>query len=427
MAIVAVSLFTLAFALIASERVNRVVAVLLGVAAMSVVGIVDTHTAFFSEETGVDWNVIFLLFGMMMVVSVTKQTGLFEYLAIWAAKRSGGRPFRLMVMLVVVTALISAFLDSVTVMLLVAPVTFAVCGRLALPPVPFVLAEVFAANIGGTATLIGDPPNIMIGLRAGLSFDDFLVNLAPITVVLLLVFLGLCRIMFRSALQYHPERVAAMMAMDEDAALKDRAGVVKCLAVIGLVIVGFVLHTRLGLEPSVIAMLGAGLIVLVNRSSAAEFLEEVEWETLVFFMGLFVLVGGLVHTGVIDAVGKAAIDVVGDRYLLAAGGLMAGSTIIGGIIDTIPFVATMLPIVEEFGASIGDAGTREALWWALALGADLGGNATAVGASANVVAIGVARSQGHPISFWTFTKYGIVVAGVTVPLAFAYVWLRYFL
>jgi len=280
MVVLAIAIFVVTYALIATERVHRVAAALGGAAALVLVGIVDAETAFYSAETGVDWNVIFLLLGMMIIVSVFKQTGVFEYLAIWAAQRSGGRPYRLMVLLVVITAVASALLDNVTTVLLVAPVTFAVCARLGLPAVPYLIALVFASNIGGTATLIGDPPNIIIASRANLSFNDFLIHLAPIVAVLLLAFLGLCRLMFRDTLCGGPPSSGEIAALRAGDAITDRRLLVRCLIVLAGVIVGFVLHSALHLQPSMVAMLGAGAMVLVSRVSAAEYLEEVEWPTL---------------------------------------------------------------------------------------------------------------------------------------------------
>jgi Na+/H+ antiporter NhaD/arsenite permease-like protein len=426
MAIVAVVIFVVAYILIATERVHRVAAALGGAAAMALVGIVDAETAFFSEETGVDWNVIFLLLGMMIIVGVLKQTGVFEYLAIWAAKRARGQPFRVMVLLVLITAGASALLDNVTTVLLIAPVTFLVCERMNVPPVPFLIAEALASNIGGTATLIGDPPNIIIASRADLSFNDFLVNLAPLVVVLLIVFVGLCRWLFRDAFQYDPERVAEVMDLDEREAIADTGLLVRCLLVLAGVTLGFVLHSALHIDPSVIALLGAGAIILVSRTRPAQFLEEVEWPTLVFFMGLFVMVGGLVEVGIIERLGESAQEAVGDRPLFAATLLLFGSAVLSAIIDNIPYVTTMAPLVAGLVENVPDPTQGEALWWALALGADLGGNATAIGASANVVIIGIAAKYGHPISFWTFTRYGLVVAAITVTLAWPYLALRYF-
>jgi Na+/H+ antiporter NhaD/arsenite permease-like protein len=418
--------FVAAYILIATERIHRVAAALTGAAAMVLLGVVDARVAFFSEKTGVDWNVIFLLLGMMVIVSVLKQTGVFDYVAIWSAKRTRGRPFATMVMLVVITALASAMLDNVTTVLLIAPVTLLVCDRLDLPPVPFLIAEALASNIGGTATLIGDPPNIIIASRGGLTFNDFLVNLTPIIVLLMVVFIGLCRVMFRSAFTYDPGRVAALMALDEREVIKDRGLLIRSGIVLVAVMVGFVAHSALHLEPSMVALLGAGALVALSKLDPPEFLEEVEWPTLVFLMGLFIMVGALVEVGVISRLGALLTEAVGDRYLLASSVLLGGSALLSGIVDNIPYVATVAPLVQTMVDAGHGVGHATALWWALALGADLGGNATAVGASANVVVIGIAARAGHPITFWRFTKYGSVVAVVTIAVSWFYLWLRYY-
>jgi Na+/H+ antiporter NhaD/arsenite permease-like protein len=421
-----VLVFLTAYLLIATERIHRVAAALGGAAVMVAIGSTGAEAAFFSEETGVDWNVVFLLLGMMILVGVLKQTGVFEFLAVWAAKRAKGRPFRVMVLLVLITAIASALLDNVTTVLLIAPVTLLVCERLGVPPIPFLIAEVLASNIGGTATLIGDPPNIIIASRAGLSFNDFVVNLAPIVVVLLAVFILMSRLLFRHAFTYNAERAQRVMALDEREAISDPRLLVRALAVLALVMVGFVAHSALHVAPSVVALLGAGTAVVVTRVPTDRYLAEVEWETLVFFMGLFIMVGSLVHVGVIEELGRLATEAVGDRYLLASTGLLFGSAVLSGLVDNIPYVATMAPLVSDLVGGAADPSHAQALWWSLALGADLGGNATAVGASANVVVLGIAARNGHHISFWQFTKYGIVVAGVTVLIAWPYVWLRYF-
>jgi Na+/H+ antiporter NhaD/arsenite permease-like protein len=415
-----------AYVLIATERIHRVAAALSGAAAMVLLGVVDARVAFFSERTGVDWNVIFLLLGMMVIVSVLKQTGVFDYVAIWATKRTRGRPFATMVMLVVITAVASALLDNVTTVLLIAPVTLLVCDRLGLAPVPFLIAEALASNIGGTATLIGDPPNIIIASRGGLTFNDFLFNLAPVVVLLTVVFIGLCRILFRSAFTYDPERVAALMALDEREVIKDRPLLVRSGIVLVAVMVGFVAHGALHLEPSMVALLGAGALVALSKLDAPKFLEEVEWPTLVFFMGLFVMVGALVEVGIIGRLGSLLTEAVGGRYLLASSVLLGGSALLSGIVDNIPYVATVAPLVQTMVDAGHGVGQASVLWWALALGADLGGNATAVGASANVVVIGIAARAGHPITFWRFTKYGAVVAAVTIAVSWLYLWLRFY-
>jgi Na+/H+ antiporter NhaD/arsenite permease-like protein len=421
----AVAVFVIAYAFIATEKLHRVVAAVGGASVMLLIGATDAEHAFFSEESGIDWNVIFLLLGMMLIVSVMKRTGAFEYLAIWAAKRAKGRPFRVMVILVIVTAVASAALDNVTTVLLIAPVTFLVCDRLGVPVAPFLIAEALASNIGGTATLVGDPPNIIIASRAGLTYNDFLVHLAPLVVVVMIVFVGLCRWLFRSAFRYDPARAAEIATLRERDAIRDPRLLAISLAVLVIVTAAFVLHTVLHLDPAVVAILGGLLLLVLSRLNVEAVAKDVEWPTLVFFVGLFVMVGALVNTGVIELISQAATEAVEGRLLLATIGLLWGSAFLSAIVDNIPYVATMSPIVADLVAADG-TGQSQVLWWALALGADFGGNATAVGASANVVVLGVAEGAGKPISFWTFTKYGLIVAVITVAMATAYLWLRYF-
>jgi len=423
----AVAIFVGAYLLIATERINRVAAALGGAWLMLAFGLTDATAAFFSEDTGIDWNVIFLLLGMMVIVGVMRQTGVFEFLAIWSAKKARGKPFRIMVMLCLITAVASALLDNVTTVLLVAPVTVLVCERLGLKPVPYLIAEALASNIGGTATLIGDPPNIIIASRSGLTFNDFLIHLAPIVVLLLAVFLGLARVLFRAAFSYDPDRVAQIMALDEREAIHNRRLLGQSLAVLVVVMAAFVSHTALHLQPSVVALLGAGLLVGVSRVTAEEAVREVEWPTLAFFMGLFVMVGALIETGVIEHLAQAAADATAGRLAFASMLLLWASAVLSAIVDNIPYVATMSPIVDQLvQAAPAQGADPNVLWWALALGADLGGNATAVGASANVVVLGMAARSGYPISFWEFTKYGLGVALVTVAICMPYLYLRYF-
>ncbi|GII57897.1 membrane protein [Planotetraspora thailandica] len=415
--------FVGAYVLIATEKIHRVKTALGGAAIMLLLHATTSRSAFFSEHSGVDWNVVFLLLGMMVIVGVLRQTGVFEYLAIWAAKRARGRPFRLMVLLLIITAGASALLDNVTTVLLIAPVTFLVCERLGLPVAPFLIAEAMVSNIGGTATLVGDPPNIIIASRAGLTFNDFLIHLAPLVVVLVVVFVGLCRVMFRKSFVYDPERAAEIMRLDEKAAIRDRRMLAQSIAVLCVVVAAFVLHPVLHYEPSVVALLGAGLLVLVTRVTTEDAIREVEWPTLVFFAGLFVMVGALVETGVIERISSAAAEVTTGRLGLTTMVLLWASAALSGIVDNIPYVATMSPIVSDLVHNTpGDA---TVLWWALALGAGLGGNATAVGASANVVILGLAERNNARISFWEFTKYGLVVAAITVAIAMPYLWVRY--
>jgi Na+/H+ antiporter NhaD/arsenite permease-like protein len=423
---VAVTVFVVAYALIASEKVNRVVVALAGAGLMLALRLVSAEDAFHSTDFGIDWEVIFLLLGMMIVVGVMKQTGLFEYLAIWSAKWARGEPFRILAALAVLTAAASAFLDNVTTVLLVAPVTILICERLDLPPAPFLIALALASNIGGTATLIGDPPNIIIASQADLTYLDFLANLAPLVVLLLIVFVVLCRVLFRSSFAYRPERVQELMALDEREAIVDRPLLIQSLAVGVVATAAFALHGLLHYDPSVIALLGAGVLLLLANRSPAVFLREVEWPTLSFFMGLFVMVGALVKVGIIQRLADAAADLTGGRLLLATTLLLWVSGLLSAVIDNIPYVATMAPVTATLIQDFQGAGDPTVLWWSLALGADLGGNATAIGASANVVILGLSERAGHRISFLQFTKYGALVAVVTLAISMPYLWLRYF-
>jgi Na+/H+ antiporter NhaD/arsenite permease-like protein len=420
-AVLAVGIFVITYTLIATELIPRVKAAIVGVVAMAVVGLVDTETAFYNPDRGIDWNVVFLLFGMMVIVSVLRQTGLFAFLAVWSVQASGGRPFRLMALLIVVTATASAFLDNVTTVLLVAPVVLQVCRQLGLPSAPYLISIVCASNIGGTATLIGDPPNIMIASRSGLTFNDFLVHLAPVVVVLIIAYLGLCRVYFRDTFR---APCLPMDGLDPAAEITDRRLLVRCLLVLTAVIAGSALHSTLHVEPSLIALLGAAAIVLVSSATTEQFLADVEWETLVFFMALFILVGGLSGTGVIDQIGSAAVQATDQRWFLAATVLLFGSAVLGAFVDNIPYTAAMLPVVEDLVAS--DPAAAAPLWWAFALGADLGGNTTAIAAGANVVVTGIAARSGEPLSFWQFTRHGLVATALTLVIAWAYVWFRYF-
>ncbi|MGR3938993.1 SLC13 family permease [Streptomyces sp. BRA346] len=421
----AIAVFVIAYVAIISERVHRAAAALAGAAAMLAISATDDKAAFFDEHSGIDWNVVFLLLGMMAIVGVLRQTGLFEYLAIWAVKRARGKPFRVMTMLIVITASASALLDNVTTVLLVAPVTLLVCERLALPAAPFLIAEVMASNIGGTATLVGDPPNIIIASRGGLTFNDFLVHLAPIAAVLTAVLVVLCRVMFRRVLVYDEDRAADVMVLGEREAIRDHRLLYQGLGVLALVVFGFVAHPVLHYAPSVVALLGAGILIAISKVETGEALKEVEWPTLAFFAGLFIMVGALIETGVIGEVSRALADATGGSELGATMLLVFGSAVLSGVVDNIPYVATMAPITADLAHGFGGDGVH-VLWWALALGADLGGNATAIGASANVVVLGIAERNQQPISFWQFTKYGLVVTAVTVTIAAGYLWLRYF-
>jgi Na+/H+ antiporter NhaD/arsenite permease-like protein len=413
MAVVAVVTFLAAYILIATERIPKMVTALAG-------------AGVYSHETGIDWDVIFLLLGMMIIVGILRQTGVFEYVAIWAAKRAKGSPFRVMVLLVLITAVASAMLDNVTTVLLIAPVTLLVCERLGVSPVPFLIAEVLSSNIGGAATLIGDPPNIIIASRSGLTFNDFLLHMTPIAALAIAVLVATLPLLFRGSFQGDPDRVADVMALNEREAIKNWRLLITCGVVLTAVFVGFVGHAALHIEPSVVALLGAGVLVLLSRSKPGDFMPSVEWETLLFFAGLFIMIGALVKTGVIGQIAQAAARATGGDSLTATMLILFVSALLSGVVDNIPYTAAMSPIVLQLTQGIADPVQADALWWSLAIGADFGGNLTAIGASANVVVLGITMRSGSPISFWEFTRKGAIVTGVTILLAAPYLWLRYF-
>jgi len=423
-AVIAIAVFATVYVLLATERVHRVKAALGGAGLLLAAGVVDFEDAFHSPETGVAWEVLFLLVGMMVIVGILRQTGVFEYVAIRAVKRAGGRPFRVLVQLVLITALASAGLDNVTTILLIAPVTLLVCDRIGVPPVPFLIAEVMASNIGGTATLIGDPPNIIIASRGDLTFNDFLVHVTPVVVVLVVALIGLCRVMFRSAFRFDPKRAAELADLDEREAITDRGLLLRASLVLTAVLVGFVLSPAIGYAPAVVALLGAGVLVLASGLGPRDYLADVEAPTLLFFAGLFVMVGALIKVGAIDRLAEWATVATGGSAQTATFVLLGTSAVLSAVIDNIPYVATMAPLVDALSRETGNPDS--VLWWALALGADLGGNATVIGASANVVMLGIAERNGHRIGFWQFARYGSIVTLVTVLLCVPYLWLRYF-
>ncbi|OBB85735.1 hypothetical protein A5760_06965 [Mycobacterium colombiense] len=426
MSVIAIVVFLVAYALIASDRINKTLVALTGAAIVVLLPIIRSEDIFYSQSTGIDWDVIFLLFGMMIIVSVLRQTGVFEYVAIWSAKRARGSPLRVMILLVAVTAVASALLDNVTTVLLIAPVTLLVCDRLAINAAPFLMAEAFASNIGGTATLVGDPPNIIIASKGGLSFNDFLIHLAPIVAIVMVVLILLLPRLFPGAFTVDPERVADVMSLEEREAIRDPRLLITCGAVLVAVFAAFVAHSPLHMDPSVVALLGAGVLVVVSKLDHSDYLSSVEWDTLLFFAGLFIMVGALVKTGVVKQLAHVAVTATAGNTLVATMVILTVSLLISGIVNNVPYAATMAPIVADLIPALNDHVNPGVLWWALALGTDFGGNLTAVGASANVVILGIARRADSPISFWEFTRKGIVVTAVSVALSALYLWLRYF-
>lgn len=415
---IAGGIFLVAYALIASERIDRTVVALLGAMLVIVLGVVSQQEAF----AAVDFNVIFLLVGMMGMAGALRKTGFFEYVAGHAIRLSRGEPFRLLVSLAVFTAVLSAFLDSVTTVVLIAPITLAITRTLRVNPFPYLISLIFASNIGGTATLIGDPPNILIGSAANLSFVDFLLNLTPVVTIIMVAWIGLMRLMFYRRIDDDHDRLDVLTLVDPAAAIKDRPLMIRCLVVLGLTMIGFLLHSALGLEVATIAMLGATVLMLVGGLKPHEAFEDVEWSTLFFFVGLFILVEAIVQVGIISGIADAVATAVAGRQGVATIGILWFSAIVSAVVDNIPYTATAIPIIDRLATGGLQA---EPMWWALSLGACLGGNMTIVGASANVVVANMAAREGHAITFWQFLRYGTAVVIVSMLISTAYLYVRY--
>lgn len=410
-------IFLLTYALIVSERVHRTITALLGGVAMILFGILPQAQAFHA----VDWNVIFLLAAMMIIANVLKETGLFQWIAIQAVRLGKGDPFRILVILSVVTAVTSAFLDNVTIVVLVAPVTLFVASSLRVNPVPFLIAEILASNIGGMATLVGDPPNILIGSAAGIDFLTFIVNMGPISLIILVVFVGLSWFLFKNDLDVNDSADLDIQALDTSALITDPVLLRKSLVIMVGVIGGFLAHGALHLEPATIALAGATLLMLWGGSDPHHLLRDIEWTTLFFFFGLFITVEAVVEVGIIESIAQSALKLTGGNLRLTSILLIWFSAIASGIVDNIPYTATIIPLVK----SLGQVMAAEPLWWSLALGACLGGNFTLVGAAANVVVASMAEKSGHPISFGLFLRYGAITTVLSLVIASAYVWFRY--
>jgi Na+/H+ antiporter NhaD/arsenite permease-like protein len=347
-------------------------------------------------------------------------------MAIWSAKRAKGSPLRIMILLILVTALGTAILDNVTTVLLIAPVTLLVCDRLDISPAPFLIVEALAANIAGAATLVGDPTSIIIGTGAHLSFITFTANMGPAVLIVLAVLLILLPRLFPGFFTVDPARVADVMTLNQREAIRNRRLLIQCGIVLVVVFAGFVMHRQIHMEPSLVAMAGAGILVAMSGVSREVFLSSVEWESLLFFAGLFIMVGALVRTGVVKELADLASHLTHGDAWTATMLILTVSFTLGSFINNVPYAATMTPVVGHMAASIPEHTGSGVLWWALLLGTVLGGNLTAVGASANIVAVGIAQRAGHPISFWDFTKRGAVVTVVSFALSVVYLWLRYF-
>ena len=401
-----VAVFLLAYIAIATEKISRIAVALTGAGVMFLIGSTDFEKAFYSHDTGVDWNVIFLLLGMMIIVSVIHKTGIFEFLAIKAIQLSKGDPRKSLAYLAVLTGFASALLDNVTTILLAVPMTLFVCKFLRVNPAPFILVQVFASNIGGAATLIGDPPNIIIASKANLSFVWFLEHMAPIAFLALFACIPLWLFLFKKELVNDESARSSIAQLDANSRITDKQLLVKSMVVLTLVLIAFMLHTVLHVEPAVIALFGAGVLVAWSGLKPKDYVADIEWSTLIFFVGLFIMVGALTNVGALSNFANYLKDLFGDNVPLASFSILGISAVVSGVVDNIPYVASMTPVVGEIAVGLIER-SQNALWVALAFGADFGGNATIIGASANVVAIGLAKKNGIHISFWQFAKYGI--------------------
>lgn len=416
---VAVATFLIALALIASERLHRTKVALLGAA------IVVLFAPGFGQEAAiesVDFNTIGLLAGMMILVHLTQQTGVYDYIAIRAGQLSRGEPLRVVLSLACTTALLSAFLDNLTTILLVVPITFLLADALDVDPIPLIVIEVIASNIGGTATLIGDPPNIIIAGATDLSFNEFIVNLAPAVIVTFAVVIAGLYAYYRPRLQIEQRNRAAVMELDAAASIRDRDELRRTVPVLVLTVLAFFAHQPLHIEPATVALTGAAVGLLVTRIPLERALARIEWPTLFFFLALFVMVGALEETGAIAEVAEAAKDLTGGERTAELIGILWIGGIGSAVVDNIPFTTAMIPVVSELNET-GD----HAYWWALALGACFGGNATIIAAAANVAAAGLTERAGHPIGFMPFLRIGIPVAVASLLIASGYVLLRYVL
>ncbi len=411
-------IFLVAYALIASERFDRTLIALLGGVLVVALGVIDQEEAF----AAIDFNVIFLLAGMMILAGALSKTGFFEYVAGYAIHLSRGRPYRLLIILSLFTAVLAAVLDNVTTVVLLTPVTLSIARTLRVSPFPYLISQIFASNIGGTATLIGDPPNILIGSAAGLDFVDFLVNLAPVVVLIMVAFVGIMWLAFGRTMEDDANRLDILATVDPAAAIKDRPLMIRSLIVLALTIVGFLFHSLLGLEAATIALLGATVMMIVGRLDPHEALRDIEWSTLFFFVGLFMLIEAVVHVGIIGGISDALAEATGGDLTVATMGILWFSALASAIVDNIPYTATAIPIVQQLAETGLNA---DPLWWALALGACLGGNLTIVGASANIVVANLAARDGHPITFMQFFRYGLGVVLASLVISTAYLWIRY--
>jgi len=419
------------YAIIMSEQVNRAVIALAGAGIMVIVGVLGQEEAI----KGVDWNTLGLLTGMMILVSVSRRSGMFEFVAVWSARAAKAHPGGIMILLQVATAVLSALLDNVTTVLLIVPVTIAITKTLKVPPYPYLFAEIMASNIGGTATLIGDPPNIIIGSQVGLTFNEFVYHLAPVIVLILAVQTVMIHMLWGKDLRATPEAEAEIMSMNPTDSIKDWLLLKQSLAVLGVVMTGFVLARELHLEPATIALTGAALLMLLDNwahhsEKASHNIHstfgDVEWITIFFFLGLFVVVHGVEVGGLLHLLATELVSATGGSLPATGYAVLWASAFLSAIVDNIPFVATMIPLIKNMAPAFGGAEHIAPLWWCLSLGACLGGNGTLIGASANLTVAGISERNGVPFRFLTYTLYAAPMTVVSIAICNVYVWWRYF-
>ena len=416
---ITIIVFVLTMTLVITERVHRAVAALSGAVLLMALGVLSIDEC----VSYIDVNTIGVLTGMMLFVAVVKNSGIFEFIAIWAAKKAKGEPWLIMLAFIVITALLSAFLDNVTTVLLIGPMTLAITRILDVNPIPYIMSQILASNVGGTATLIGDPPNIMIGSAANLSFVDFLTNTGIVAVLILVVYIAIFYFIYGKEMAVDKKAMEKIMELDEKKAIKDKTLVIKSVIIMLGVALGFIFHSQLGIESAVVALSAAAIMLIIGKQDAEDIILSVEWSTIIFFLGLFVVVGGLEKTGVINTLANGLIGATQGNLLFTTLIILWISAIASAFLDNIPFVATMIPLILAIEAQ--GAMDVSVLWWALSLGACLGGNGSLVGASANVVLSGISTKNGYPITFKSFIKIGFPMMIVSIVISTVFLVVMY--
>ena len=427
--ILAILVFIVSYALIISEKLPHAIITILGATSLSFLGVLSNKQFF----AGIDMEVIFLLIGMMIIVHIVAETGIFEWVSIKTAQMVRGKPFPLLILLCVFTAVFSAFLDNVTTIIVMVPVSMLLAKQLGVSPIPYVISQVMASNIGGAATLIGDPPNLVIASESGYTFNQFLYHLTPIAVINMFIFVFLCWVFFRKDMATSRYKRAIIMEMDTTRVIRNPKLLKKSLCVFGAVVIGFIMQRSLNVSPAIIALAGAAFLIGLTKKSPDKILKIVEWDTIFFFIGLFIIVHGLKETGVLQIIAEYVLHVTKGSFQLTSMAILWVSSVVSAVLDNIPYTTTIAPMIKdvlvpqliEMNPDISPENIKAGLWWALSLGACLGGNGTLIGASANVVAAGQMQRSGYKLSFLTFTKYGVVVSLATTLSSALYIWFRY--